>query len=146
MNKRQRISMISSAAVVAVLMGAGAPLASAEARHTTSASGAEALARAVLAEGDGAVVEYYPDIELGTESEARAEGGRVAAGKLGALKALLKKSPALFKAAVKAAKKGHTAFSAWVNSLSNFNPVKWAIKASPDYIVTELIAWLIHQL
>ncbi|GAB2803976.1 hypothetical protein GCM10027073_40680 [Streptomyces chlorus] len=69
----------------------------------------------------------------------------VAQGKLGALKTLLKKSKPLFKAAVEAAKKGKAAFDRWVNSLSNLNPFKWAIKASPSYIISELIAWLVQQ-
>ncbi|MFD3582815.1 hypothetical protein [Streptomyces sp. NPDC058683] len=38
-----------------------------------------------------------------------------------------------------------SAFTKWVNGLSNFNPVKWAIKASPEYIVIQLIEWLANQ-
>ncbi|MFE9926263.1 hypothetical protein ACFYQA_33285 [Streptomyces sp. NPDC005774] len=82
----------------------------------------------------------YPELELSSEVSARAEGERVAQGKLSALKDLLKKSKPLFQAAVKAAKKGKAAFDRWVNRLSNFNPAKWTIKASPNHLITELIA------
>ncbi|KOG28246.1 hypothetical protein AQJ84_15660 [Streptomyces resistomycificus] len=92
-----------------------------------------------------ATVEVYPEVEMSSETAAKAEGERVALGRLSALKVLIKKSKPLFKAAVKAAKKGKAAFDRWVNSLSNFNPVKWAIKGSPSYIVTELISWLAQQ-
>ncbi|MEW2129112.1 hypothetical protein [Streptomyces sp. NPDC005435] len=145
MDKRLRI--VASTAAVAVVMGLGTPLASAAtSRVAPVAAVAEVPAPVVLDDGDGNSVEYYPDVELGSEAEARAEGERVALGKLSALKTLLKKSPALFKSAVKSAKKGSAAFSKWVNGLSNFNPVKWAIKGSPDYVITELVNWLAHQI
>jgi hypothetical protein len=89
--------------------------------------------------------EAYADIELSSEAEARAQGERAAKGRLSAIIRLLKKSRRLYRAAVKAAKRGRGAFNRWVNSLSNFNPVKWAIKALPDVILFQLIDWLSSQ-
>ncbi|MFH8616198.1 hypothetical protein ACH4E8_14135 [Streptomyces sp. NPDC017979] len=43
------------------------------------------------------------------------------------------------------AKKGYTGFMRWVDSLSNFNPIKWAIKAMPNYMVMELIDYIIRN-
>lgn len=133
--------MIAASMVTAVALGIAAPAASAVAANRTTASAASLSGTVAPAMS----LEVYPEVERGTESAARAEGERVAQGRLSALKELLKKSKPLFKAAVKAAKKGKAAFDKWVNSLSNFNPVKWAIKASPSYVVTELIAWLVQQ-
>lgn len=53
------------------------------------------------------------------------------------------KKAGLAKKAWQAAKKGQTGFVAWVNSLSNWNPAKWAIKALPGYMVQELIAYIL---
>ncbi|KOG06970.1 hypothetical protein [Streptomyces viridochromogenes] len=138
---RQKTRMIAASMVAAVALGIAAPAASAvEANRTvaTATSRSAAVTPAPQAES-------FPQVELSSESAARAEGERAARGKLGALKELLKKSPALFKAAVKAAKRGAAAFERWVNSLSNFNPVKWAIKAAPGVVISELIAWLADQ-
>ncbi|MEV5510219.1 hypothetical protein [Streptomyces orinoci] len=55
---------------------------------------------------------------------------------------LLKRSPGMYKSAVKAAKKGGSSFRHWVNSLSDWNPVKWAIKGAPEYIFWELVRYL----
>jgi hypothetical protein len=54
---------------------------------------------------------------------------------------LLAKS-GLRRGAVKAAKKGFKAFKGWVDDLSSFNPVKWAIKALPDLLFHELVEQL----
>ncbi|MFF4455203.1 hypothetical protein [Streptomyces goshikiensis] len=51
----------------------------------------------------------------------------------------------LAKKAWQAARGGQTAFVAWVNSLSDFNPAKWAIKALPGYMVQELIAYILNN-
>jgi hypothetical protein len=139
---RQKTRMIAASMVAAVALGIAAPAASAVEANRTAVT-ATSLAAAVTSTPQA---EVFPQVELSTESAARAEGERAArGGKLSALKELLKKSPALFKAAVKAAKKGAAAFERWVNSLSNFNPVKWAIKATPGVIISELIAWLAQQ-
>ncbi|MEV7863755.1 hypothetical protein AB0O86_34450 [Streptomyces hirsutus] len=139
MHKKTR--MIAASVVAAVALGVAAPAASAVSAHRTVAT----VASSHSAAASSATVEVYPEVELSSEAAARAEGELVAQGKLSALKTLLKKSKPLFKAAVNAAKKGKAAFDRWVNSLSNLNPVKWAIKASPNYIITELIVWLAQQ-
>ncbi|MEU2600622.1 MULTISPECIES: hypothetical protein [Streptomyces] len=139
MHKKTR--MIAASVVAAVALGVAAPAASAVSAHRTVAT----VASSHSAAAPSATVEVYPEVELSSEAAARAEGELVAQGKLSALKTLLKKSKPLFKAAVNAAKKGKAAFDRWVNSLSNLNPVKWAIKASPNYIITELIVWLAQQ-
>ncbi|MFD5946377.1 hypothetical protein ACFWAZ_14105 [Streptomyces collinus] len=139
---RQKTRMIAASVVTAVALGVAAPAASAVEGSRTATTGVT-LHRAAAPSG---AVEVYPEVELSSQAEAQAEGERVAQrGKLDALKSLLSKSKPLFKAAVKAAKRGSAAFHRWVNSLSNFNPVKWAIKASPSYIITELINYLAHQ-
>ncbi|RXS84224.1 hypothetical protein EST92_11745 [Streptomyces sp. TM32] len=79
----------------------------------------------------------------GAQPDERASS--LAGGKLGSLINLLKKSPGLLKAAVKAAKGGARAFEQWTNSLSNWNPVKWAIKSAPDYIIYQLIDYLVNM-
>ncbi|KWT59236.1 hypothetical protein ADL21_24975 [Streptomyces albus subsp. albus] len=68
-----------------------------------------------------------------------------ASAKVEALKALFKKSGDLLKPAIAAAKRGTDAFNRWVNSLSNWNPAKWVIKASPGMVIDELIGWLTGQ-
>ncbi|MEU0165295.1 hypothetical protein ABZ214_07560 [Streptomyces iakyrus] len=138
---RQKTRMIAASVVTAVALGVAAPAASAVEGHRTATAGVT-MHRAAAPSG---TVDVYPEVELSSQAAAQAEGERVAQGKLDALKVLLSKSKPLLKAAVKAAKKGSAAFHRWVNSLSNFNPVKWAIKASPTYVITELINWLAHK-
>ncbi|MET9678646.1 hypothetical protein [Streptomyces coeruleorubidus] len=139
---RQKTRMIAASVVTAVALGVAAPAASAVEGNRAVTTGVSMHGAA----SQSGTVEVYPEVELSSEAEARAEGERVAQkSKLEALKDLLSKSKPLFKAAVKAAKKGSAAFHRWVNSLSNLNPVKWAIKATPTYIVTELINWLARQ-
>ena len=89
-------------------------------------------------------------LELSSEASAQAEGEKIAAkGVSGALRLilrLLKKSKPLLSAAVRAAKKGHRTFMKWVNGLSNFNPVKWAIKALPTEAVLQLMDMLVNAI
>lgn len=49
------------------------------------------------------------------------------------------------KSAFKAAKKGRKAFKKWVDSLFNWNPLKWAVKAAPAYVIDEVISYLISN-
>ncbi|MEW1551831.1 hypothetical protein [Streptomyces tsukubensis] len=49
------------------------------------------------------------------------------------------------KKAWEAAKKGRAAFMNWVDSLSNWNPLKWTIKAMPTYMINELITYIINN-
>jgi len=93
-------------------------------------------------EGDeGIGTRAFSALELSSEEDARTEGERIAAkgGRLDLILKLLKKSKPLLQAAVRAAKRGRSAFMKWTNSLSNFNPLKWAIKAAPPVIINELI-------
>ncbi|MFD7262674.1 hypothetical protein [Streptomyces sp. NPDC059874] len=55
------------------------------------------------------------------------------------------KRAGLAKKAWEAAKKGATGFMDWVNGLSNWNPVKWVIKALPGVAVQELITYILHN-
>ncbi|HEU4408501.1 MAG TPA: hypothetical protein VFS43_24780 [Polyangiaceae bacterium] len=83
------------------------------------------------------------DLELATVEEARAQGERLARARgFGAIIKLLRKSPKLFTAAVRAAKGGYGAFNRWVNGLSNFNPAKWALKGLSRPSIVSLIAEL----
>jgi hypothetical protein len=93
-------------------------------------------------EGDeGIEAKAFSALELSSEEDARAEGQRISAkgSRIDAILKLLKKSKPLLLAAVRAAKRGRNAFMKWTNSLSNFNPVKWAIKAAPPVVISELI-------
>ncbi|GHE27721.1 hypothetical protein GCM10017673_32450 [Streptosporangium violaceochromogenes] len=88
----------------------------------------------------------FPEIERASEDEARQEGEVAAAGGLAGIIALLRRlGVAVWRAAVQAAKRGRGAFMDWVNSLSPFNPLKWAIKLLPDVILHQLIDWLAGQ-
>lgn len=89
----------------------------------------------------------FPEIERASEDAARQEGEAAAAGGLSGVIALLRRlGAAVWRAAVWAAKKGPAAFMNWVNSLSVFNPLRWAIKALPGSILSELIIWLAGQI
>ena len=94
----------------------------------------------------GAYASAYGEVELESEAAARAEGRRLAAsGKLALIIRLLKKSKPLLRAATKAARRGVKAFKRWANGLSNFNPLKWAIKVLPNAALMQLIDWLDSQ-
>ncbi|MFI5868402.1 hypothetical protein [Streptomyces sp. NPDC051546] len=55
------------------------------------------------------------------------------------------KKAGLAKKAWEAAKKGQGGFVDWVNSLSNFNPAKWAIKSLPGWALQELISYILQN-
>jgi hypothetical protein len=97
-----------------------------------------------MEEGDeGIEAKAYSAMELGSAEEARAQGKKIAAkgaaGAIGKIIQMLMKNRSLLNAAVRAAKQGVRAFTKWVNSLSSFNPVKWAIKALPSTAISLLI-------
>jgi hypothetical protein len=76
-------------------------------------------------------------------SEAKSQGNVVAKGGVTAIIKLLRKAgPVVYRAAARAATKGRNAFVRWVNSLSNFNPLKWAIKSLPSSVMWELVEYL----
>ncbi|MEU3533462.1 MULTISPECIES: hypothetical protein [Streptomyces] len=150
--KHNYIRMAAATAMAGVTFGIAAPAANAvEANRaavaaSVSAADFEALKTANPASATNGEAEMTAQEFAELTAEGEAQSGLVAVkGKAGAVIALLKKSPGLFKAAVKAAKKGARAFESWVNSLSNWNPVKWAIKSAPDAIIWEVIKYLANQ-
>jgi hypothetical protein len=101
-------------------------------------------------EDEPARVERFADLELESAEEAKAEGERLIRPPrpigpnhpvIIALRAVRK----LYREAVKAAKGGPRSFNRWVNRLSNFNPIKWAIKGLPSATRAALIAFLARQ-
>ncbi|MFD3676844.1 hypothetical protein [Streptomyces sp. NPDC058613] len=131
-------------ALAAVVIGIAAPAASA----ATSAP-----VRTVAAVQTADVQQPTGSLSLSTAGNTTAPatggpsngeaGAQVNVGKL--VKAAweaIKKS-GLAKKAFEAAKKGQVGFTNWVNSLSNWNPAKWAIKALPGYAVQELISYIL---
>lgn len=85
------------------------------------------------------------ELELGSMREARTQGEAIARRGWKPVADLLKKSYRLYKASVRAAKGGRGSFNRWVNGLSNWNPVKWAIKALPSAAYIALQEWLAQQ-
>jgi hypothetical protein len=101
-------------------------------------------------EDQPAGVESYADLEVESVGEARTEGKRMIFPPLpiGPNHPVVKAIRAVRKfyiAAVKAAKAGPRAFNRWVDGLSDFNPIKWAIKGLSNHMRAELIAWLARQ-
>jgi hypothetical protein len=94
------------------------------------------------ADDEEAAGEDGAGVELGSVKEARAQGESLARARgVGAVIKLIVKS-GLHKQAWRAAKKGVKAFKGWVDGLSNFNPVKWAIKALPSTALHALVEQL----
>ncbi|MEV7466137.1 hypothetical protein AB0O20_06430 [Streptomyces kronopolitis] len=157
---RKGLRIAAATAMAGVAFGVAAPAANAAEAHRTAAA-APAVSAAELAAMKAANPASATNGEAGITPQqlaemtalAKAAGAQpdsgasssLAGGKLGSLINLLKKSPGLLKAAVKAAKGGARAFEKWTNSLSNWNPVKWAIKSAPDYIIYQLIDYLVNM-
>ncbi|MEU8888800.1 hypothetical protein [Streptomyces sp. NPDC048442] len=149
---RQKIRIAAASALAAVAFGVAAPSAHAaesgrtpapavSVQHADAARLATLIAQNPAAATNGeaglnaAVIAQLQNQQEVQQGSPRAE----------AIKALLKKSGSLFKAAVKNAKKGADAYRKWVDSLSNFNPVKWTLKALPGAVQYEIIDWLAKQ-
>ncbi|GCD46698.1 hypothetical protein [Streptomyces paromomycinus] len=150
MNKRLRIA--ASTAAAAVALGIAAPAANAVEHHRHTAAptltAAELAAHKAASPATATNGEAHLTAEQIAELAAAAQqvdGAQHASAKVEALKALFKKSGDLLKPAIAAAKRGTDAFNRWVNSLSNWNPAKWVIKASPGMVLDELIGWLTGQ-
>ncbi|MEE6264321.1 hypothetical protein V2E29_01520 [Streptomyces diastatochromogenes] len=153
MNKNQ-IRIAAATAMAGIAFGIAAPAANATEVNCTAGSVSAVELAALKAANPASAANGESEItpEQLTEMTALAKAaeaergdqhrGERAAGKFGNIINLLKKSPDLMKAAVKAAKKGARAFENWVSSLSNWNPVKWAIKAAPEYLILQLIDYL----
>ncbi|MFF4604017.1 hypothetical protein ACFY12_14980 [Streptomyces sp. NPDC001339] len=157
--KHNYIRIAAATAMAGVAFGIAAPAAGAAESHRVAASAPVSAAElatlkaanpASATNGEAEITPQQLTEMTALAKAAESESGdqhrvkRAAGGKLGSLIALLKKSPGLMKAAVNAAKKGARSFEGWVNSLSNWNPVKWAIKATPEYIMFQLIDYLAH--
>ncbi|MFI5803677.1 hypothetical protein [Streptomyces sp. NPDC051561] len=149
---RQKIRIAAASALAAVAFGVAAPAAQAaeSGRITASAASVQYADAARLATLITANPAAATNGEAGLNAAAVAElqdQQQVlrASAKVEAAKALLKKSGSLLKGAVKAAKKGADSYRKWVDSLSNFNPVKWTLKALPGAVQYELIDWLAKQ-
>jgi hypothetical protein len=105
----------------------------------------EALGDQEVEEGPETEAAADGGLELRSTQEAKRRGQSVANVGVRGVIQLLKRSGPLFKAAVRAAVSGSRAFNRWVDSLSNFNPVKWAIQALPAAGVSRLIEYLASQ-
>ena len=144
--------------MAAVTFGIAAPAANAAEVHRTAATVSAAELAALKAanpasatNGEASITPEQLAEMTALAKAAEAKQGderrvkRAAGGKFGSIINLLKKSPGLMKAAVNAAKRGARSFEGWVNSLSNWNPVKWAIKATPEWAMYQLIDYLAHM-
>lgn len=143
--KRTTLRAAGVSALAAVAFGIAAPAASA----ATSAP-----VRTVAAVQTVDVQQPAGSLSLSTAGNtaapaiggpANGEAAQANAGKL--IKAAWEaiKKAGLAKKAWEAAKKGVNGFNSWVNSLSNWNPAKWAIKAIPGYAVQELITYILNN-
>lgn len=149
---RKSLRIAAATAMAAVALGVAVPAANAvEAHRATTSASALTIPEADLAALKAANPRSATNGEAGisvaefaalTAAANTIEGQQAFGGKFSAIIELLKKSPGLFKAAVNAAKKGANAFSDWVDGLSNWNPVKWAIQALPGEALTELVRYL----
>ncbi|MET8608782.1 hypothetical protein ACIQV1_29125 [Streptomyces rubiginosohelvolus] len=151
--KRTTLRAAGISALVAIALGVAAPAATAA---------TEAPARTVSIAQTTDAQQATRSLSLSTAGSTAASGlsgstggaainsanGEVRAQGVGALiKAAWEaiKKAGLAKKAFNAAKKGQTGFTKWVDSLSNFNPAKWAIKALPGYAVQELITYILNN-
>ncbi|GGT11140.1 hypothetical protein P6B95_17475 [Streptomyces atratus] len=142
---------MTAAALTAVLaLGVAAPAASAaDTGRSRVASTASALQTAPtgvaltagVSNGSAATGVNGGAASLGTQTDVGTKGISGAAKKL--VDKIVKSKYG--KSAIKAAKKGRKAFKKWVDSLSNFNPLKWVIKAAPAYVIDEVISYLISH-
>ncbi|MET9513458.1 hypothetical protein ABZX62_34290 [Streptomyces flavidovirens] len=141
--KRTTLRAAGISALAAVAFGIAAPAASA-----TTSTPVRTVAVVQTAEAQqinsgsvslsAAGVTTAPDASGASGAEAMASRASLVKKAWDAIK-----RAGLAKKAWEAAKKGQTGFVAWVNSLSNWNPAKWAIKALPGYMVQELIAYIL---
>ncbi|GAA3491956.1 hypothetical protein GCM10018987_60390 [Streptomyces cremeus] len=149
---RQKIRLAAATALTAVAFGVAAPAAHAAETARTPVSAvsvqqADAARLATLiAQNPAAAANGEAGLNAAAVAQLQdAQVVQYGSPKAEAVKALLKKSGSLFKAAVKAAKKGADAYRKWVDSLSNFNPLKWTLKALPGAVQYEIIDWLAKQ-
>jgi hypothetical protein len=101
-------------------------------------------------EDEPALIERFADLELESAEEAKAEGERLTVrplpiGPNHPLIRAIRRVWKFYRAAMKAAKGGPRSFNRWVDRLSNFNPIKWAIKGLSSQTRAALIAFLARQ-
>ncbi|WP_407553245.1 hypothetical protein QOM21_24890 [Streptomyces sp. Pv4-95] len=144
MTRGQRL--LAATLITGALIGVGAPAASA----ATAAPHAATAAVRTVDRAPAAVSHTAPTSQSAPASAAAAvdvRAGVQARGISSAAKKLAEKiaKSKYGKKAIAAAKKGRNSFKSWVNGLSNFNPLKWAIKAAPAYILDEVISYLVNH-
>ncbi|MFJ3966101.1 hypothetical protein [Streptomyces sp. NPDC090036] len=143
--KRTTLRAAGISALAAVAIGIAAPAASA----ATSAP-----VRTVAAVQSADVQQPTGSVSLPTAGNTTApaaggpsngEAGQENAGRL--IKAAWEaiKKAGLAKKAYEAAKGGMGSFMAWFNGLSDWNPVKWAIRAVPSWAIQELITYILNH-
>ncbi|MFJ6694937.1 hypothetical protein ACIQM4_02530 [Streptomyces sp. NPDC091272] len=148
------IRYAAATALAAVTLGVAAPMASATEAHRavpaqvsveqiTAADLVSLIAASPAAQTNG---EASLTPEALQELQEISEQRQYAGGRVGAAIALLKKSGGLVKAGAKAALGGIKKYNDWVSSLSNWNPVKWALKGLPTAAQYEVYEWLRKQL
>ncbi|MGW2441921.1 hypothetical protein ACWCY1_35175 [Streptomyces goshikiensis] len=137
--KRTTLRAAGVSALAAVAFGIAVPAASA----ATSAP-VRTVAVVQTADVQGSVSSSAANVTAAPGVGGPSNGEAGASVSLKPVWEAIKKS-GLAKKAWEAAKKGQTGFVAWVNSLSDFNPAKWAIKALPGYMTQELITYILNN-
>ncbi|MFD3701401.1 hypothetical protein ACFWUZ_35795 [Streptomyces sp. NPDC058646] len=144
--KRTTLRVAGVSALAAVAFGIAAPAASAATAAPVRTVAVVQTADVQQSTGSLSVVSTAGNTAApATGGPANGEAAQANVGRL--VKAAweaIKKS-GLAKKAWEAAKKGQTGFTNWVNSLSNWNPAKWAIKAVPGYAMQELISYILNN-
>ncbi|MGR8010448.1 hypothetical protein [Streptomyces hypolithicus] len=143
MNSKMRIT--AAALTAAVALGVAAPAASAVEHRSQTVSSVQVAQTGAVRD-----VGALGTVKSASQSKSGAAAGNVAQGEIqvrgmsSLAKKLVKKivDSRYGRQAIKAAKRGRAAFKRWVSSLSNFNPLKWAIKAAPAYVLDEVISYL----
>ncbi|MFJ4869029.1 hypothetical protein [Streptomyces sp. NPDC088757] len=143
--KRTTLRAAGVSALAAIAFGMAAPAAQA-----TTSTPVRAVAAVQTVGFQQSTTSTSPSVPSGATASVDGPANGEAVAKAGAGK-LVKaawdaiKRSGMAKKAWEAAKKGQTGFVGWVDSLSNFNPLKWTIKALPGYAVQELIAYILNN-
>lgn len=146
MNNKMR--MTAAALTAALAIGVAAPAASAVENRSTQTVSSVATTAPVRDAGAVGTIKLQAQTQTGSAAVAGQDARSIQVKGMSSLaKKLVQKiiKSKYGKAAIKAAKKGRAAFKRWVNSLSNWNPLKWAIKAAPAYVLDEIISYLISH-
>ncbi|MFF9410804.1 hypothetical protein ACF1B0_35600 [Streptomyces anandii] len=157
MNRKLRTTAATVAAAVALGIAAPAaqaathqaPARTAAVQTTSGLTTAEARAlTAAIAQQTTTHTTGSMAADVTVDPAIAAKGGRL--GTL--INAIKKLGPGAWKATVKAAKAAYkkgkgavSAFRKWVNGLSWWNPLKWLLKSTPDYVLWQLIDYIYHH-